>query len=178
MERDALVPDLVVIGEVMRTHGVGGEVRIRPLTDQPRERFARLERCVAWAPATDERRPCEVAACRFDGGTVLMRVRGVDSPEAAAGLLGRLLAIGATEVLPPAAGHFYPWQLAGAHVVTRDGRVVGRFIRVEAGAAQDLWVIGDGGREWLVPAVPEIVLDVDVAARRVVIDPPEGLLDL
>lgn len=173
-----MVPELVAIGEIVRTHGVAGEVRIRPLTDRPRERFGRLERCVVWRPDTGERFPGEVAACRFDRETVLMRLTGVDSPEAAAGLVGRLVAVEGRDVLPPPPGHFYPWQMAGARVDTRDGRTVGRFVRVEPGVAQDLWVIADGGREWLVPAVPEIVVEVDVAGRRVVIDPPEGLLDL
>jgi 16S rRNA processing protein RimM len=50
--------------------------------------------------------------------------------------------------------------------------------RIERGQYQDLWVVSAGGREHLVPAVPEIVLDVDLAARRVVIRPPDGLLEL
>ena len=54
---------------------------------------------------------------------------------------------------------------------------MGRFVRVESGA-QDLWVVEDGQRQWLIPAVPSIVVDVSVADRRIVIDPPEGLLDL
>src|SRR5207237_4623421 len=80
--------------------------------------------------------------------------------------------------LPPPEGHFYPWQLEGCRVLTEDGRDVGRVLRVEPAPAQDLWVVGDEAREHLVPAVPEIVLDVDIKARRVVIRPPDGLLDL
>jgi 16S rRNA processing protein RimM len=173
-----LLPDLVAIGQVLRAHGVDGELRIRPLTDRPEERFGALERCVVWEPATDDRRPLEVAGCRFDRDTVLLRLHGIHTVELATSLVGRLLAVDAQEVFPPPPGHFYPWQLAGARVMTPDGRIVGRFLDVEPGAAQDRWVIGDGTREWLVPAVPEIVLDVDVGAGKVVIDPPEGLLEL
>ena len=79
---------------------------------------------------------------------------------------------------PPPDGRFYPWQLEGARVTTEDGRLVGRVTGVEHGGAQDLWVVAGDGREHLIPAVPDIVLDVDVAAGRVVIRPPEGLLDL
>src|SRR5262249_38806712 len=141
-------------------------------------RFQRLRRCVVWEPRADDRRPHEVASCRFDRDTPLVRLQGIDSPESAALLTGRLMAVEGHEVLPPPPGHFYPWQLAGAEVRTPDGTVVGHFLRVEAGSVQDLWVIAVGDREQLVPAVPEIVLEVDVAARRVVIDPPEGLLEL
>jgi 16S rRNA processing protein RimM len=170
-------PELVAIGTVLRPHGVGGEVRIEPLTDRPRERFGTLERCVLLGPRGD-RLVCRITGCRFDRGAVLLRLHGVDSPESAADLAGCTLAIEAEEVLAPPAGHFYPWQLAGARVETREGTVLGHFVGVEGGVAQDLWVVGDGAREWLVPAVPEIVVEVDVAARRVVLDPPEGLFEL
>jgi 16S rRNA processing protein RimM len=63
-------------------------------------------------------------------------------------------------------------------VLTEEGREVGRVTRIERAGAQDLWVVRADGREHLIPAVPEIVTDVDLAARRVVIRPPEGLLDL
>ena len=63
-------------------------------------------------------------------------------------------------------------------MLTDDGRDVGRVTRIEHSAAQDLWVVSDGVRECLIPAVAEIVLEVDVAAGRVVIRPPDGLLEL
>jgi len=168
---------LVAVGQVLRPYGLRGEVKVRPLTDRPRERFGRLERCVLWEPDRDLREECRIASCRFDGETVLIRVEGVDSPEAARRFQGRLLAVSRDEVLPLAEGQFYPWQLEGAVVETRDGRPVGRFVRVESGA-QDLWVIEDEGRQRLIPAVASIVVEVSVADRRIVIDPPEGLLEL
>ena len=68
--------------------------------------------------------------------------------------------------------------LEGCRVVTEDGREVGRVTGIERSPAQDLWVVADEAREHLIPAVPEIVSEVDLEARRVVIRPPEGLLDL
>ena len=109
---------------------------------------------------------------------MLVRIEGIDSPEAARRLSGRLLAVDRAEALPSPDGSFYPWQLHGARVETRDGRPAGTFVRVEPGGAQDLWVIVHEGRERLIPAVAEIVVDVSVADGRIVIDPPEGLLDL
>jgi 16S rRNA processing protein RimM len=109
---------------------------------------------------------------------VVLALEGCGSPAEAQALVGRLIAVPEAEALPPGPGRFYPWQLAGARVTTEDGRDVGRVIRIEASPAQDLWVVEGDGREHLVPAVPEIVVDVDVGAGRVVIRPPEGLLDL
>ena len=168
---------LVAVGEVLRPYGLRGEVKVRPLTDRPRERFAGLERCVLWEPDEDRREDCRLASCRFDGTTAFVRIDGVDSPEAAQRFQGRLLAVPRDEALPLEDGQFYPWQMEGALVETRDGRPVGRFVRVESGA-QELWVVEDGERQRLIPAVAPIVVEVSVADRRIVIDPPEGLLEL
>ena len=168
---------LVAIGEIGRPHGLGGEVRVTPLTDRP-ERFQTPSECVLWDVARDHRAPCRVTAARRQGAALVVAIAGCETPEAAADLTGRLLAVPEAEALPPPEGHFYPWQLEGCRVLTEDGRDVGRVLRVEPAPAQDLWVVGDEAREHLVPAVPEIVLDVDLKARRVVIRPPDGLLDL
>ena len=154
-------------------------MRVKPLTDHPKERFRALTECVLWEPVPDRRETCRIASCRFEGQTVLVRMEGVTSPEDARRFTGRLLAVALEDVLPAPEGHFYAWEMAGAAVETRDGRRVGEFVRVEGSEGQPLWVVAaDGGREHLVPAVPEIVVEVNVAERRIVIDPPEGLLEL
>lgn len=169
---------LVAVGEVLKPYGLSGEVRVRVLTDQPEERFGRLRDCVLWEPDIDHREARRVAACRFEGDSVLVKIDGVNSPEEARSLAGRLIAVPRADALPPAEGHFYPWQMEGARVETRDGRVAGTFVGIDEGAAQDLWVIAHAGQERLIPAVAEIVVEVNVAERRIVIDPPEGLLEL
>jgi len=152
-------------------------VRVRPLTDDP-ERFHRLAECVLWDASRDERETRRIATARRHGEAVVLVLEGCDSVEAAAALAGRLIALPKAEALPAPEGRFYPWQLEGCRVSTDDGREVGRVIRIEQSAAQDLWVVSDGARECLIPAVAEIVLEVDVAAGRVVIRPPDGLLEL
>jgi 16S rRNA processing protein RimM len=168
---------LVAIGEIARPHGLRGEVRVTPLTDHP-ERFERLDACVLWDATRDEREPCRITTARRQGGAVLVAIDGYASVDAARGLVGRLIAVPRNEALPPPPGSFYPWQLEGARVTTEDGQLVGRLAGIEHSTANDLWVVERDGREHLIPAVPEIVIDVDVAAGRVVIRPPDGLLDL
>ncbi len=168
---------LVVIGEIARPHGLRGELRVTPLTDRP-ERFADVTECVLWDRARDTRESCRVTGARRQGAAVLISLAGCETVEAAAALVGRLVALPEAEALPLPPGRFYPWQLEGCRVSTDDGREVGRVIRIEQSAAQDLWVVSDGTRECLIPAVAEIVVEVDVAAGRVVIRPPDGLLEL
>jgi 16S rRNA processing protein RimM len=169
--------DLVVIGEVMRPHGLRGELRVTPHTDRP-GRFEGLAECVLWDPASNARVVRGITGSRRQGDVVLLRLAGCESVEAATGLVGWLVAVPRAQALPPPPGHVYPWQLVGCRVETDDGRAVGEVSGIEPSPAHDLWVVRGPEREHLIPAVPEIVLDVDVDGRRIVIRPPEGLLDL
>lgn len=168
---------LVVIGEIVRPHGLRGHVRVTPLTDDP-ARFERLDACVVWDATRDVRHVRRITTARRQGRGVIVALAGCDSVETARALAGWLIAVPEAEALDPGSGHFYPWQLTGCRVTTEDGREVGRVTGIERSPAHDLWVVADGAREHLVPAVPEIVVEVDLAGRRVVIRPPEGLLEL
>jgi len=150
---------------------------VTPLTDRP-GRFEQVTECIVWDAAQDRRERRRIASARRQGGAVLLAFAGCETAEAAGALVGRLVAVPEEDALPLPPGHFYPWQLAGCRVVTEEGREIGRVTGIERGGAQDLWVVRAGPREHLIPAVPAIVVDVDLAARRVVIRPPEGLLDL
>jgi 16S rRNA processing protein RimM len=168
---------LVVIGEIGRPYGREGAVHITPLTDDL-ERFARVRDCVVWDAACDERQPGRLTTARRQRGEIIVALSGCDSPEVARTLTGRLLAIPESEALPLDDGHFYPWQLEGCRVVTEDGRDVGVVAGIEQSPAHDLWVVRGPEREHLIPAVAEIVREVNLGARRVAISPPEGLLEL
>jgi len=168
---------LVVIGEIARPHGLRGEVRVTPLTDRP-ERFEAVTECVLWDKAHDTREPRRITGVRRQGAAVLLSLAGCETVEAAGALIGCLVALPEAEAMPLPPGRFYPWQLEGCRVLTEAGREVGRVTRVEQAPGQDLWVVSDGTRERLIPAVAEIVLEVDLAGGRVVIRPPDGLLDL
>ncbi len=167
----------MVIGEIARAHGLRGEVRVTPLTDHP-ERFERVTECVLWDAARNRREPCRITAARRQGATVLVSLAGCESVDDARALVGRLVALPEAEALPLPPGCFYPWQLEGCRAVLEDGREVGHVTGIQRSGAQDLWVVAGAAREHLIPAVPEIVIDVDLAGRRVVLRPPEGLLDL
>jgi 16S rRNA processing protein RimM len=169
--------DLVVIGEVARPHGLRGELRVTPHTDRP-ERFEGLDECVLWEPASGARAVHRITGLRRHGDALLLSLAGCDSQPAAAALVGHLVALPREQALPPPPGHVYPWQLIGCQVLTEAGAMVGELSAIEPSPAHDLWVVRGPEREHLIPAVSEIVIEVDVDARRVVIRPPEGLLEL
>jgi 16S rRNA processing protein RimM len=168
---------LVVIGEIGRPRGLSGALHVTPLTDDP-ARFARVGDCVLWDAVSGARETRRLTSVQFHARALVVALSDCHSPEAARMLAGRLLAVPESEALPLDDAHFYPWQLEGCQVVTDDGRAVGVVTGIEHTPAHDLWVVRGREREHLIPAVADIVRDVDLAARRVAIRPPEGLLEL
>lgn len=147
------------------------------MTDEP-ARFAGLAQCVTWDPDGGVRVIRQVERVTRQGGDLIVKLAGIDGVDAARALRGRRIAVPESDVVPAPAGRFYPWQLEGCRVETETGQVVGEVSGIEGSPAQDVWVVLDGDRERLIPAVPEIVIEVDLQARRVVIRPPDGLLEL
>lgn len=163
------------MGRVLRPQGRRGEVRLEPLTDEPR-RLADLAECYLVPPEGGERRRIE--SVWFQGEVPVMKLAGIETIGEAEGLAGRLISIPRTaaRALPP--DRFYSFDLVGCVVRGVDGAPLGSVVDVVGGSHHDLWVVRDGGREWLVPAVAAIVERVDLSERVVVIRPPEGLREL
>jgi 16S rRNA processing protein RimM len=166
---------LVAVGRVVRPQGRHGEVRLEPLTDAP-DRLRDLRECWLVPPPEGERR--KVEAVRLQGGIPVMQLGGVAGLDDAARLVGRLVAIPRAAVRPLPPGRFYAFDLVGCAVETPEGRGLGAVADVLAGAGHDFWAVRRDGQEWLLPAVAAIVERVDLAGRRIVVRPPEGLVEL
>jgi 16S rRNA processing protein RimM len=171
------VSALIALAKIVRPHGLRGEVKALLLTNDPGQ-LAGLGECYLWDAASDARSRSRVEQCRIQGRAALLAFEGVRSIALAQALVGRLVAVPEEALAPLPRGTFYASTLVGASVVTEDGVLVGEFVGLEAAPGQDLWVVRAEGREHLIPAVAEIVREVDVAARRITIRPPAGLLEL
>ena len=166
---------LVAVGRIVRTQGRRGEVRVEPLTDTP-ERFRDLRECWLVPPAAGERH--DVEAVWFQGRVPILKLAASASMTDAESLVGRLVTIPRTAVrrLPP--DRYYAFDLVGCAVETPEGESLGTITEVLAGPEHDYWTVQRGDRTWSLPAVTAIVERVDLAARRVVARPPEGLVEL
>jgi 16S rRNA processing protein RimM len=171
------VPDRLVVGRVLRPHGVRGELSVEVLSDAP-ERFARgAELAVGDPEGAEPPRPVTVAAARRHQGRLLLSLVGVQDRDAADRLRGTILSIPVEAARPLAPDEFWPHQLIGLAVVDHDGRERGRVADVLPGAAHDLLAVElPGGGSALVPAVAALVT-VELAAGRVLVDAVPGLLD-
>ena len=169
----------LVVGRVVKAHGISGEVVVEVRTDDPDARFYVGATLRARVKGAGER-PVTVESVRTHGDRLLLRIGGVGDRDAADALRGTLFLVDSAEL--PAIDdpdEFYDHELEGMSVVTVDGVRVGVLTEVLHTAAGELLAVkADGGREVLVPFVGVIVTSVSRDDRTVVIDPPDGLLDL
>jgi 16S rRNA processing protein RimM len=168
--------DLITVGRIARPHALRGEVAIAPVTDFVEDRFQPGRAVFVMAPSGV--RQLEIASVRFHQGRPLVAFEGVEGIDAAEAL-GR----GEVRMAPEALGPlpeatFYHHDLVGCEVVTRGGTVVGQVRRVEGAMTASLLVVAGPRGEVLVPLVADICVSVEPAARRIVVSPPEGLLEL
>jgi 16S rRNA processing protein RimM len=168
-----------VVGRVVKPHGIHGELVVELRTDSPDVRFA-LGVSLTASLRDGSERPVTITAARPHTGRLLVRFEQVDGRDAADEMRGALLSADIAD-LPPVTDpdEFYDHELEGLTVSTVDGEAVGTLREVLHGAGGDLLVVRrDSGPDVLVPFVRQIVPEIDVAAGRVRIDPPEGLLDV
>lgn len=172
----------LVVGRVVKSHGVRGELVVEVRTDSPEERFAPGARLLGRAGRgrTAVDRDVVVEAARDHSGRLLVRLAGVADRDSADALRGMLLLVDSDELPSPEdPDEFHDHQLVGLRVLDTAGSDLGEVVEVVHTPGGELLSItlADGG-EALVPFVTEIVPEVDLESGTCVIDPPEGLLDL
>ena len=175
-------PEFVVVGRVGRPHGTKGDVLVRSLTDRPEGAFASG---VALLPGDAEGHrpepgtpPLRVSESRPYRKGLLVRFEGFEGRDGAEVLRDRYLLRPFAETEPLEEGEVFHHQLLGLSVVTVEGREVGRIREVyDLNPASLLEVEGEGGAH-LIPFRREFLVRLSLEEGRLVIDPPEGLLDL
>ena len=169
-------PGLLVVGRVGKPQGIRGEVTVEVRTDDPDARFAAGTALPTEPPG---RGPLVVGSVREQNGRLVVLFDGVTDRNGAEALRGTLLMVDAA-TLPPVddPDEFHDFELVGLAAELPDGRPLGRLAEVLHLPQGDVLVVRGEQGEVLVPFVAAMVPVVDVPAGRVVIDPPEGLLDL
>ena len=175
-------PGFLAVGHLARAHGLEGEFFVALLTDHPEGTFAPgvvLFPGDASGLVPDPGLPplTVVSARPFKAG-YLVEFAGVESRPEAEALRGRYLLRPAAELEPPAEGEFYHHDLIGLDVVTKQGLRLGVVRELYELAPADLLEVKGEEREYMIPFRKEIVVEVDLDGGRIVVDPPEGLLDL
>jgi len=166
---------LVPLGEIVATHGLLGWLKLNPFNPETTALKPEAEVFIAEA---EKQTALVLEASSPHKRQLLIKLRQVDSIDAAARYVGTTLSVpeSALEVLAP--GEYYHYQIIGFEVFTTGGERVGIVESTMATAGGELYLVQGGNKEHLIPAVKEIIDKIDFANRTITIDPPAGLLDL
>ncbi len=160
--------DWVVVGRVIGPWGLKGDLKIEPDTDSPK-RFAPDSALYLNGQATT------VARSRKSRQAIVVKLDLVNDRTHAESLRGALLTIPLADLEPLPEGTFYHFEIVDADVWTETGQFLGRVKEILQTGAHDVYVVVQGDREVLVPAVADIVLEVSVEESKIVVRLPDGL---
>jgi 16S rRNA processing protein RimM len=167
---------MAVVGRIARPHGIRGQVIVNLETDFPEERFRPGAELFIERDGRVE--ALRLAAVRFQRDRPVLTIDGVSTMTDAEALAGRELRVPVERLAALPAGMFYRHDLIGCRVESTDGAPVGVVSGVEGEVAGSRLVIAGARGEILVPLASEICRAIDLAGRRIVIAPPDGLLEL
>jgi 16S rRNA processing protein RimM len=166
---------MALVGRIARAHGNRGQVIINPETDFPDERYRKGAE--VFVESGGGVKVLTLTSVRFQNGRPVLGIAGVDTMDDAEALAGLELRVPADWLAALPDGTFYRHDLIGCRVETRAGQPVGVVQDVEGSLGGSRLVVADGSGDILIPLAAEICTLIDPVAKRIVIDPPEGLLE-
>jgi 16S rRNA processing protein RimM len=167
--------ELIAVAKIIKPIGIRGEVKIQLLTDE----INRLSHLTSVWIGKQQQAATEhkILRVRQDVKQCLAALQGIETIEAAESLRDQFLFVSQDETVPPKEGRYFVDDILGCEMATQKGEQVGTIVDVLTLPGNDLWVVRNGQKEILIPAVKEIVKEVDVKRKRIVIDSPEGLIE-
>lgn len=169
-----MIKEFLAVGQIVGTHGVRGEMRVNPWADSPD--FLKQFKTLYFDPNGKE--AVKVISARSHGNVVLVKLEGTDSVEAASALRNRRLYMRRSDARLDD-GVYFIEELIGCDVIDADdsGKCYGRISDVSETGANDVWHIENDGREYLIPAIPSVVIKTDVEKNLVLIRPMKGIFE-
>jgi 16S rRNA processing protein RimM len=165
-------PRFLVVGRVIKPHGVRGEVRVEMHTDLP-ERFSWLETIYV---DINNPRPVEVEGVRFHQSWALLKLVGYDDRDAAERLRSQWLLVPEEQGIPLEEGEYYLYQVVGLGVFTEEGQRLGELVEVLETKANNVFVVRGERGEALIPDIEEVVREIDFESGRVIVHLLPGLV--
>lgn len=162
------------MGLVLKPVGLKGELKVRPMTDNP-ERFEPGGRL--WLDGPDGvPESHEILSVSEHKGNLRVALDGVTSVEQAERLRGMELYVPESEVPPLPEGEYYHYQIIGLEVYTHGGRLLGTVRDIITAGEKDVYIVRGRGKEYLIPVTEEHVREIDTVSGRIVLNPMEGYI--
>lgn len=167
--------DMLRVGVFANTHGVRGEIKVFPTTDDV-TRFKKLK--ILYLDKGAELMKLEVSSVRFFKNMVIMKFKGIDNINDIEKYKGKDLLIERKQAVPLQENEYFICDIIGSKVVTEDGQEVGTLKEVLQTGANDVYVVKTAeGKEVLLPVIDECVLDVDTDEKIVTVRLMAGIMD-
>jgi len=163
-------PDHLVIGRVLSPHGLGGEVEVQILTGFP-ERYSLLKTVLVG----EEYTPVALEGHRMHRARILLKFAGFENREDADELRGQLIYVPIDEAVPLQEDEYYLYEIVGLEVWTTEDEYLGCVEEVIETGGNDVYVVKDGDQEILIPALSDVVLNVDLDKGRMEVRLMKGL---
>ncbi len=167
--------ELVTIARIIRPQGIKGEVIATIETDFP-ERFEDLSSVFLVFP-DNQIKEIELIDFWFHKDRIVFAFESIDSRNKAELLRSVTVKIPASEMVDLPKDHYYEFDLIGCQVITNNGQVLGQVARLLQTGAAPLLVI-NGEKEYLIPLAEDICTEINIEEKKIIVNPPEGLLDL
>jgi 16S rRNA processing protein RimM len=169
---ESVEPRFLVIGRIVKPHGVRGDVLVEVHTDEP-DRFTWLDRVYV---GREDPVPVAIERVRFHKTFVLLKLAGYDDRESAKLLRDQWLQVPEEEGLPLEEGEYYLYQIVGATVYSDDGKLIGELTQVLETKANNVFVVKGQFGEVLLPDTVEVVKEVDLDKGQITVHLLPGLL--
>lgn len=169
-----MIKEYLELGQIVGTHGIKGEIRINPWCDSPE--FAKRFKVVYFDKTGSK--SCKIVSQRPHGNIILMKLEGYNSIEESELLKNKMLYIKRADAKLDD-GVWFIEELIGCEVFDHlSGKCYGKITDISQTGANDVWHITDSKNdEYLIPAIKDVIISVDVAAEKVVINPMRGIFD-
>lgn len=168
--------DMYIVGKVLSTHGIKGEVKVKKITHFD-DRF-NVGATVYIEKEGSSYEILTIESCRSHQQNLLLRFSEYGTIDAAKTLVGRYLKISEAQLTNLASGEYYYYEVIGCDVYSTDGLFIGTVQSILAPGANDVFVTKDSkGKEYLIPNISLVIKDINVQEKRITIELMEGLLD-
>lgn len=168
---------LIALGAIRKPHGVRGEASVEPWTDSL-ARFGEIRDVTLVSPDEASTRPTTIESVREHGGRALVKFAGIETPEEVAMLRDWTIEIPENEAKAPAEGEFFLHDLVGLTLVDESGEERGRVVDAYEGGGGVLLAVEHDGRSFEVPFADTICRSIDLEAKKIVVELPEGIEEL
>lgn len=167
------------VGKAVNTHGIRGELKVVPHTDFPEERFRKGSKLALTDPNDQARRVnVEVENARLHKNVYMVKLKGYDDINEVLPYKGWMLQVSEEQRKPLGEDEYYYHEILGCTVITDEGEELGTIREILTPGANHVWVVERSkGKPVLLPVIDDVVLEVDVQAKRVLVHVMEGLID-